>query len=68
VDVDSLWVITARVTQAPHDKQPLAPRLERIGALPEALGQAEALLADTGFGRAQNVAACLQAVLTPLRA
>jgi hypothetical protein len=66
VDVESLLIIAARVTQAPNDKQQLAPMLERIGALPEALGLAEALLADHGFCSAENVAACLQAGLTPL--
>jgi hypothetical protein len=38
VDVESLWVVAARVRQASHDKQPLAPRWERLGALPEAQG------------------------------
>jgi transposase len=66
VDVDSLLVVAARVTQAPNDKQQLAPMLERLGTLPEALGQVEALLADNGFCSAENVAACVQVGLTPL--
>ena len=45
----SLLVVAADVVQAPNDKQQLEPMLEKIGALPEELGEAETLLADTGY-------------------
>ena len=37
------------VVQAPNDKNQVEPMLEKIGALPEALGEVEHLLADTGY-------------------
>ena len=45
------------VVQAPNDKNQVEPMLEKIGALPEALGKVEHLLADTGYFSAGNVAA-----------
>jgi hypothetical protein len=41
------------VVQAPNDKQQLEPMLGKIEALPEELGEAETLLADTVFQRGQ---------------
>src|SRR5918997_7160238 len=54
----SLLGVAADLVQAPNDKQQLAPMLDKLGALPEALGQPETLLADTGYFSAANVAAC----------
>jgi len=49
------------VAQAPNDKQQLEPMLGKIEALPEELGEAETLLADTGYFSAGNVEACEKA-------
>ena len=54
------------VTQAPNDKQQIKPTLERLAALPETLGRATHLLADTGYASAANVKACEDAAVEPL--
>src|SRR5712692_5153722 len=56
VAADSMLVIAADVVQAPNDKQQIEPMLNHIDALPDALGEAERLLADTGYFSAANVA------------
>ncbi len=62
----SLLVVAIDVVQASNDKQQLEPMLGKIGALPEELGEAETLLADTGYFSAGNVAACEAAAIEPL--
>jgi transposase len=62
----SLLVVAIDVVQASNDKQQLEPTLGKIGALPEELGEAETLLADTGYFSAGNVAACEAAAIEPL--
>ena len=54
------------VVQAPNDKQQLEPMLSKIGALPEELGEAETLLADTGYFSTANVEACEKTGIEPL--
>jgi transposase len=66
VAAGSLLVVAADVVQAPNDKQQLAPMLDKLGALPEDLGQPETLLADTGYFSAANVEACQAAGIEPL--
>jgi len=44
-----MLVVAVDVAQAPNDKQQLEPMLGKIEALPEELGEAETLLADTGY-------------------
>jgi transposase len=66
VTADSMLVIAADVVQAPNDKQQVEPMLNQIGALPDSLGKAERLLADTGYFSAANVAACEAAGIAPL--
>ena len=66
VAVGSLLVIAADVTQAPNDKQQLEPMLDQIAALPNALGQVGALLADNGYFSEANVNACAAAGIDPV--
>jgi transposase len=66
VAAGSLLVVAADVVQAPNDKQQLAPMLDKVVALPDALGRAETLLADTGYFSEANVAACVAAGVDPL--
>jgi transposase len=66
VAADSMLVIAADVVQAPNDKQQIEPMLNQIGALPDALGESERLLADTGYFSAANVDACNAAGIEPL--
>jgi transposase len=58
VDATTMMVLAPHVTQAPNDKREITPMLDKVAALPEVLGQAQALLADTGYFSAANVAAC----------
>ena len=65
VAVGSLLVVATDVVQAPDDKNQVEPMLGKIGALPEALGEAKTLLADTGYFSAGNVEACEKAGIEP---
>lgn len=66
VDVDTMLVLAATVSQEPNDKQQVEPMLEELAALPEALGKANVLLADNGYFSQNNVEACAGRDLTPL--
>jgi hypothetical protein len=66
VDATTMLVVAAHVTQAPNDKQQMAPMLALLAAQSAALGTAEALIADTGFCSEKNILACEQAGLDPL--
>ena len=65
VAAGSLLVVATDVVQAPNDKNQVEPMLGKIGALPEALGEAKTLLADTGYFSAGNVEACEKAGIEP---
>ena len=62
----SLLVVASDVVQAPNDKQQIEAMLGQIADLPAELGQAETLLADTGYFSAKNVAACEAAGIEPM--
>lgn len=66
VTAGSMLVVAADVVQAANDKQQVVPMLELVDRLPEALGTADSLLADSGYFSAANVAACAQARVAPL--
>jgi transposase len=66
VDVETLLIVAASVSQHANDKQQVEPMLAEIGKLPEVLGQPEALLADTGYFSADNVEACCAQKIEPL--
>ncbi len=66
VAAGSLLVVATDVVQAANDKNQVEPMLEKIGALPEALGEVEHLLADTGYFSAGNVEACEKAGVEPV--
>jgi transposase len=66
VAAGSLLVLANDVTQASNDKRQLQPMLDKLGALPDDLGKAETLLADSGYFSAANVQACAAAKLEPL--
>ncbi len=66
VAAGSLLVVAADVSQAPNDKQQLEPMLGKIRELPDELGEAETLLADSGYFSTGNVAACEKAGVEPL--
>jgi transposase len=66
VAAGSLLVVAVDVVQAPNDKQQIEPTLEKLGALPEELGDIENLLADTGYFSGANVEACEKAGVEPV--
>ena len=66
VDTQTMLVITAHVTQAPNDKREIAPVLDKVQALPRALGEVSTLLADTGYFSAANVQACVAQEIEPM--
>jgi hypothetical protein len=66
VAAGSLLVVATDVVQAPNDKNEVEPMLGKIGALPGELGEAENLLADTGYFSAANVEACEEAGVEPM--
>lgn len=66
VAAGSLLVVATDVVQAANDKQQLEPMLNKVVALPEALGKAETLLADNGYFSAANVTACAETGVVPL--
>jgi hypothetical protein len=66
VATGSLLVVTNDVVQAANDKQQIAPALDQLRALPEALGKPETLLADSGYFSEANVNACAEARIAPL--
>ena len=66
VATDSLLVVAADVVQAPNDKQQVAPMLNQIAGLPDALGTVRELLADNGYFSEANVNACAAAGIEPV--
>ncbi len=66
VATGSLLVVASGVTQAPNDKQQVVPMLVALAALPNALGEVENLLADTGYFSEANINACAATGIEPL--
>lgn len=66
VDMHSLLIVGTNTVQACNDKQQVEPMLKRLLALPEALGDVSALVADTGFYSEANVNTCTENGITPL--
>lgn len=65
VDTETMLVVSAHITQATNDKQQVEPALSKLCALPEALGTATDLLADTGYFSQTNVQACIGSNIQP---
>ncbi len=66
VAADSLLVVAAQVVQAPNDEQQIEAMLERIEALPEALGRPQTMLADNGYFSEANVELCAATQIEPM--
>ena len=66
VDAATMRVIATGVTQAPNDKEQVAPMLRTLQAQTEKLGLAQTLIADTGYCSEKNILACEKANITPL--
>ncbi len=66
VDTATMIVVAAHVTQATNDKREITPTLDKIAALPDALGQVQTLLGDAGYFSESNVGACEAAGIEPM--
>jgi len=66
VAAGSMLVVATDVSQAPNDKQQLAPTLDKITDLPASLGTPATLLADSGYFSEANVKLCIDAGIAPL--
>lgn len=66
VDVDSLLVVAATLSQHTNDKRQVEPMLKALNALPDSLGKPEMLLADNGYFSKDNIQACVEQKITPL--
>ncbi len=58
VDNGSHLIVAAHVSDAVNDKQQIAPALEHLEAAAPAVGRSGAVLADTGYHSAANLALC----------
>jgi hypothetical protein len=65
VDTETHLIVEQHVTDHTNDKQEVAPCLERLAALPEVLGEVDALLADTGYHSEANLDRCAAAGIEP---
>lgn len=65
VDVDTMLIVGRRLRQHPHDKLEIQPALEALRTVPEALGNVDILLADTGYYSATNIGRCLEREIQP---
>jgi hypothetical protein len=66
VDTETMLVVIQHVSQAPNDKREISAVLDKVQALPEALGRVSTLLADTGYFSAANVLACEAQFIEPM--
>jgi transposase len=65
VDNDSMLIVADCISQNTNDKKELEPALDRIDALPKALGAVGALIADSGYFSEANVTSCEAKQITP---
>ena len=65
VDTKSLLIVTNHASQQPNDKRELKPAVDKLASLPEELGTATELIADTGFFSKENTETCIAHGITP---
>ena len=65
VDVDTMLIIEAHISQSPNDKQEITPTLASLNELPEELGKIKLMLADAGYYSDTNAASCMQSGMEP---
>jgi transposase len=65
VDTQSMLIVTNHVSQQTNDKRELKPAVHKLASLPEELGTATNLIADTGFFSKENTETCIAHGITP---
>jgi len=65
VDKDSLLIVAADVTTHTNDKKEIAPAIEALIQLPNAIAQITNILADTGYRSIKNVQLCIDHKIAP---
>lgn len=65
VDVDTMLIVEAHISQAPNDKLEITSTLSSLNELPEELGKVDTILADAGYFSDSNVASCDQCGIEP---
>jgi transposase len=66
VATGSMLIVATEVTQAVNDKRQLLPMIQKLQQLPEDLGRAKRILADSGYFSERNVEQCTAAKIQPL--
>jgi transposase len=66
VDAATMLVVASTLTQAPNDKQQIQPMIKVLQEQAPKLGDAQSLIADTGYCSENNVKACEEAKIEPL--
>lgn len=66
VATGSMLIVATEVTQAANDKGQLLPMVQKLQALPEEIGRAKRILADSGYLSERNVEQCVAAKIEPL--
>jgi transposase len=66
VATGSMLIVATEVTQAANDKGQLLPMVQKLQALPQELGRAKRILADSGYLSERNVEQCVAAKIEPL--
>jgi transposase len=65
VDVDTMLIVEAHISQAPNDKQEIAPALASLNELPAGLGKVDTMLADAGYYSDDNIVSSEQSGIEP---
>jgi len=65
VDADTHLIVERHLSQQPNDKQEVAPTVQGLQQLPDALGEVKKLLADTGYFSEANVNTSESGGMTP---
>jgi transposase len=63
VETDSMFIVSAELSQRPTDRRLLKPMLRRLAELP--VGKPEAIIADAGYFSELNVELCAESGFTP---
>ncbi|MDQ6960419.1 MAG: transposase, partial [Mariprofundaceae bacterium] len=66
VDMDTMLVVGAHVSQAPNDKLEIEAAVKALKSLPKDLGKVDTLVADTGYFSEKNVKHCDEKKIAPL--